>query len=262
MSGTLALNRSRNALKAVLVLAALAPAAPSSAADAKVKTIRLSDGVYTKPFDIAGNGKTRVVIIGNETNPEKVVIDVRGKDAVRVRKATLQISGVEFRTTDSFAQLLAEDRGEIEFSKVRFGLGGRQIVAEQGGRIRATGNYDIVVGGHMHLLANGGVIELTGNTVITLHSVFFRAFFAGATAGGLINIEPGASFSGLASASKFHVRDYGRISSGGLGVSGLPGGWPGLIDDLGEYDALRPSHKYTGAPTAPTAVFREPPARP
>ena len=233
----------KHALKAMFLLASLALAAPAAAADVKVKTINLSDGVYTEPFDIVGDGKTRVVIIGNEKNPERVVIDIKGKNAVRVRKAALRIRGVEFRTTDSFAQLLAGDRGEIEFENVRFGLGGRHIVADQGGRIRATGNYDIVVGGQLHLMANGGVIELENGIVVTLHSVVFRSFFAGATAGGLIAIEPGASFSGLASASKFHVRDYGKISSGGLGVAGLPGGWPGLIDDLGEYDALRPEQK-------------------
>jgi hypothetical protein len=47
----------------------------------------------------------------------------------------------------------------------------------------------------------------------------------------LINIEPGVSFSGIASAVKFHVQEHGRINFGGLGIAGLPGGWPGVIDD-------------------------------
>jgi hypothetical protein len=74
--------------------------------------------------------------------------------------------------------------------------------------------------------------------VVTLHNAAFLAYFAGANQSGLIDIEPGVSFSGLASATKFHVQD-GRINSGGLGVNGLPGGRPGVIDSLGEYDALR-----------------------
>lgn len=230
-------------MKAILVLVSLALATSSSAAGVKVKTIHLKDGIHTKPLDIVGDGKTRVVIVGNNKHPEKVVLDVKGTDAVRVRKAVVRISGVEFRSTQSFAQLLAEDGGEIEFSNVRFGFGGKHITANPGGRIRATGNYDIVVGGLTHLHARGGVIELKSNIVVTLHNAVFLAGFAGANVGGLINIEPGVSFSGLASAHKFSVRDHGRISSGGLGVAGLPGGWPGVIEDTGEYDELRAVQK-------------------
>jgi hypothetical protein len=183
-------------MKALFLLAALALATPNDAAAADEKTIRLKDGIHTEPLEIVGDGRTRVVIVGNEKNPEKVVIDVKGSDAVRVRNATVRISGVELRSTDLFAELHAEDGGNIEFSNIRFGLGGQQIVAEKGGRVRAAGNYDIVVGGMSHLHARGGVIELERNIVVTLHSVVFRAGFAGAHRGGLINIAPGVSFSG------------------------------------------------------------------
>ncbi len=230
-------------MKAMFLLAGLALAMPELATAADVKTINLPDGIHTTPIDIVGDDNTRVIIVGNEKNPERVVIDVKGSDAVRVRNAAVRISGVELRSTELFAELHAEDGGNIEFSNVRFGLGGRHIVAEQGGRIRATGNYDIVVGGTSHLHARGGVIELNQKIVVTLHSVVFRAHFAGASAGGVLNIEHGVSFAGLASASKFHVRDHGRINSGGLGVAGLPGGWPGVIEDTGEYDDLRAVQK-------------------
>jgi hypothetical protein len=121
-------------MKAILLLASLALATPSFAADVKVKTIHLEDGIHTGPLDIVGDGKTRVVIVGNVEHPEKVVIDVKGTNAIRVRKAAVRISGIELQTTESFAQLLAEDGGEIEFSNVRFGLGGKHITANPGGR--------------------------------------------------------------------------------------------------------------------------------
>jgi len=82
------------------------------------------------------------------------------------------------------------------------------------------------------------VIELQSNIVVTVDNAVFLAYFAGTNLGGSINIEPGVSFSGIASTTKFHVRDHGRINSGGLGVAGLPGGRPGVIEDSGEYDSL------------------------
>lgn len=223
-------------MKVMLLLASLALLTPNSPAEAKVKTIHLKDGLHTKALDIVGDGKTRVVIVGNAKHPEKVVLDVKGANAIRVRKAVVRISGVELRSTESFTQLLAEDGGEIEFSNVRFGLGGKQVTAGSGGRISAAGNYDIVVGGLAHMHAHGGTIELKRSIVVTLHNTVFLAFFAGASSGGLINIEPGVTFAGTASATKFHVRDRGRINSGDLGIAGLPGGRPGVIEDTGEYE--------------------------
>lgn len=232
-------------MKAILLLALLAFPTPGSAAGVTVKTIHLKDGLYTKPFDIVGDRNTRVEIVGNDKHPEKVVIDVKDSDAVRVRKAFVRISGVELRTTKAFSQLYAADGGEIEFSNVRFGLGGKQIATDPGGRIRAVGNYDVAVGGLLHMLAGGGVIELKSNIVVTLHNTVFLAYFAGATMGGLINIEPGVTFAGIASATKFHVRNQGQINSGGLGVAGLPGGSPGVIEGSGQYDALRSEEQKT-----------------
>lgn len=233
-------------MKAILLLATLVIATvgwppPGAAAGAEARVIRLTDGVHTQPIDIVGDSTTRVIIVGNEKNPEKVVVDVKGAPAIRVRHATVTVSGVELRSTASFPQLLADDEGVIEFSNVRFSFGGQQITARERGRIRATGDYSIVVGGQTHLMASrGGVIELARNIVVTVDNAVFLSFFAGASMYGAINIEPGVSFSGIASTTKFHVQNFGRIDSGGLGIEGLPGGRPGVIETGGEYD--RKSH--------------------
>ena len=232
-------------MKAILLLTSVLVATvgwsdPGSAAGAETRVIRLTDGVHTQPIDIVGDGTTRVTIVGNTKNPEKVVVDVKGAPAIRVRKAIVTVSGIELRTTEFFAQLLAEDDGVIEFSNVRFSFGGHQVAARERGRIRATGNYSIVVGGQTHLHASrGGLIELASNIVVTLDNAVYLAFFAGSSMYGAINIEPGVSFAGIASTTKFHVQTHGRIDSGGLGIAGLPGGQPGVIETGGEYDRLR-----------------------
>jgi len=75
--------------------------------------------------------------------------------------------------------------------------------------------------------------------VVTLHDAVFLTYFAEANRDGLIDIDRGVSFSGIASTAKFHVEDYGRINSGGLGIDGLPGGRPGVIEVSGEFDSMR-----------------------
>ncbi|MBR1120117.1 hypothetical protein JQ628_01230 [Bradyrhizobium lablabi] len=227
-------------LLASLLFTAVGLTATESLADVETRVIKLADGVHTDPIDIEGDGATRVTIVGNDKNPEKVIVDVKGAPAIRVRKAIVTVSGVELRSTQSFPQLLAEDEGTIEFSNVRFSYGGQQVSARNGGRVRATGNYSIVVGGLTHLLAvRGGVIELAKNIVVTMDNAVYLAFFAGTNHYGVISIEPGVKFSGIASTAKFHVQNHGRISSGGLGIEGLPGGLPGVIETGGEYDGMR-----------------------
>lgn len=227
-------------LLSTLVLAAAGWPAATSAAGVDAKVIRLADGKHAEPIDIVGDGTTRVVIVGNEKHPENVVVDVKGAPAIRVRNAHVTVSGIELRTTLSFPQLLAEEDGVIEFSNVRFSFGGQHATARNLGRIRATGNYSIVVGGQTHLLASrGGVIELANDIVVSIDNAVFLAFFAGATSFGTISIGPGVSFSGNASTTKFHVQKFGRIDSGGLGIAGLPGGWPGVVETGGEYDGIR-----------------------
>lgn len=227
-------------LLTALVLAMAGWPAAGAAAGLDARVIRLADGRHTEPIDIVGDGNTRVVIVGNEKHPENVVVDVKGAPAIRVRNATVKVSGIELRSTLSFPQLLAEDDGVIEFSNVRFSFGGQQVTARDRGRIRATGNYSIVVGGQTHLLAaRGGLIELANDIVVTIDNAVFLAFFAGATNYGAISIGPGVSFSGNASTTKFHVQKFGRIDSGGLGIDGLPGGWAGVVETGGEYDGIR-----------------------
>jgi hypothetical protein len=227
-------------LLASVLIGTVGWSAPGASVGGETRVIQLPDGVHTQPIDIVGNGTTRVSIVGNTKNPEKVVVDVKGAPAIRVRKAIVTVSGIELRSTEFFPQLLAENDGVIEFSNVRFSFGGHQIEAREQGRIRATGNYSIVVGGQSHLLATrGGVIELASKIVVTLDNAVYMAFFAGATSYGVINIEPGVSFAGIASATKFHVRTHGRIDTGGLGIAGLPGGRPGVIEAGGEYDRMR-----------------------
>lgn len=239
-------------MKAILLLVSLLVAtvgwpAAGSAAGAEARVIRLADGKQTEPIDIVGDGTTHVIIVGNEQNPEKVVVDVKGAPAIRVRKATVTVSGIELRSTEHFPQLLAEDDGVIEFSNVHFSYGGQQVTARERGRIRATGNYSIVVGGQTHLLAlRGGAIELARNIVVTLDNAVFLSFFAGASAYGSIQFESGVSFSGVASTTRFHAQKFGRIDTGGLGIEGLPGGRPGIIETGGEYDGMRDVPKTAG----------------
>jgi hypothetical protein len=198
--------------------------------------IQVADGTYSAGLLAAGTwaGAGPVAIVGNNTTPSNVVINVTGNNAIKIKNAYVTISGIKFITAASFGQVVAYDGGDISISNVEFsGSTGQHITAVNGGRVHITGNYKISGGGESHWHANtGALIEVLNSAVITLTGTpAFSAYFAGAAYDGKIVIGGGVSFSGAATGPKWLAHNFGKIDTSGLGCSSLPGSIPGSFSD-------------------------------
>lgn len=203
-------------------------------------TINVADGTYTAPLLISGAwaGAGPITIVGNNSTPANVLLSVTSANGIQVKNANITISGMEIRTTTAGDCLLAYDGGEISFSTMRFGAcAGSHLTAQFGGRIHGIGSYTISGSAvsHLHAFARG-YISLVGLTVTLTGTPAFSAYFAG-VADASMGMS-GVTFSGAATGKRFLSHDCGRIDTGGLGISGLPGSIAGTFDTWGQYDGV------------------------
>lgn len=167
-----------------------------------------------------------VFIVGNQTNPENVIISVtNGSCLTASNGATIKIGWVELRTTTSGQCLLAVYGGNISFQSVRFGASAdTHISAGYAGVVASNGNYSIVgsaVNSHLHCFNNG--LILTNSITVTLTGTpSFGAYFCGVAYGGQVQAI-GVTYSGSATGPRYLAHRVAGIETGGGGASYFPG---------------------------------------
>ena len=203
--------------------------------------ISVADGTYTAGLTASGSwmGAGPIAITGNVASPGNVIINTGAANALTFQNVAVSLSGMELRTSGTFAGLVAKRGGDVSFSSMRFGGDGtgQHMTATVGGRFHCLGPYQIVSGAQSHVHAfNRGFIDAPfGSCVGTLIGTpNYTSYFAGVSDGDID--FTGWTFSGPATGQKFFAHDGGRIKSGGLGLSGLPGSLPGSLRVLGQFD--------------------------
>lgn len=208
--------------------------------------INVADGTYSSPVVLSGPPvKTGTLsIVGNTGTPANVIFTTTSASAISCTNANVTLSGFELRTTGGFAEVLAGPGCDVYLSNLRFGaaLLGDHINAFDGGRVHITGSYSITGGAGYHWHARvGGRIETGLGVAATITLSGTPAFsnnFAGVNFGQIYLYPSTVTFSGSATGPRFLVHNLGRLESGGLGISGLPGNAIGLLQSGGEYDDL------------------------
>jgi hypothetical protein len=205
-------------------------------------TIQLGAGTYTLTTQlilksIVGSGS--VIIIGDETTPTNVIVDVvscSAFTAISIPYTIYKLRGMQIRssTANGGSGILSSTNSNIEFQNLNFGAGlGQQIRADDGGRIKCTGNYTISGGGMNHLVGVNGLIRIQAVTVtVTGTPAFTDAFInAGYNSTCVVN---SITFSGSATGVRYIVASNSVVFCGGVSTY-FPGGTAGSTATGGQY---------------------------
>ena len=205
-------------------------------------TIQLGAGTYTLTTQlilksIVGSGS--VIIIGDETTPTNVIVDVvscSAFTAISIPYTIYKLRGMQIKssTANGGSGILSSTNSNIEFQNLNFGAGlGQQIRADDGGRIKCTGNYTISGGGMNHLVGVNGLIRIQAVTVtVTGTPAFTDAFInAGYNSTCVVN---SITFSGSATGVRYIVASNSVVFCGGVSTY-FPGGTAGSTATGGQY---------------------------
>lgn len=204
--------------------------------------ISIADGTDSAGLIAVGAwmGAGHISITGNVGSPGNVIISTGAANALTVQNVAVTLSGMELRTSGSFAGLVSKNGADVSFSNMRFGGDGtgQHMTATNGGRIHCIGNYQVVAGGQSHIHAfNRGFFDapLGGCSATLVGTPNFTSYFAGVSDGD-IDFTGWTPAGTAATGPKFFAHDGGRIKSGGLGMAALPGNLPGSQRVLGQFD--------------------------
>lgn len=194
-------------------------------------TIDVGNGTYTDPLfkERPHVGHGIVTIVGDETTPANVLIDVTGNGVQMYNGAAIRVNGVKIEATAR--GLYAAWGGHIFFQNVDFGACGSFQIRAAAGEVSATGDYTISGGAPSHWAAHiGGAINVVSHTVTLTGTPAFSTAFAYTETGGSIEAHDN-TFSGSATGSRFRVLVGGFIwvGSGVDPNSYLPGNSAGLV---------------------------------
>ncbi len=164
-------------------------AAYSIDARGSVVQIRIADGTYAEGVNIYGrpvgafdNGDQPLRIIGNETNPENVVINPTGQDAVRIGdKATVLLAGLAIGTTTSGTGLLVSNGAQVHHRNLRFLACATETIGAFGHcSVIAIGNTTVVgaSGGFVHA-TNKAIVGFSGRTLTFVGTPTFTTYLWG-----------------------------------------------------------------------------------
>jgi len=200
--------------------------------------INAADGTYAQQI-IANevfHGRGTVSIVGNSGSPQNVVIVPASGNAISCVRTRLAVTDVEIRAPGAGSVGVFCQVGELSLSNVRFGACAvAHIQADTLGVINA-GNYAIVGASGSHLRAAAmGLIGLQSGVITVSGTPAFSAAFATALDLGLIEANPGSSFSGAATGQTYNARTNAVINTNAGGPNFFPGNVSGAVFTGGQY---------------------------
>lgn len=212
-------------------------------------TIQVRSGTFTTSTGLVakhGVGTGSITIIGDETTPSNVVLATNGAMTTstgcmlaRAMATTYKLKGVTLSSTatGTVFGILSSAGSYIEFQNVVFGSGMIQhLRAEDGGSIKATGNYSITSGGNSHYeLIGPSTIRVQNVTVTLTGTPAFATAFATSNRLGFL-IASGITFSGSATGTRYSASENGIITTLGAGANYFPGNAAGSTATGGQYN--------------------------
>lgn len=199
-------------------------------------TIQVADGTYTgaNAFKtLVGAGQC--IIQGNSGTPANVLIDVTSSDAFAGSgwRGSYKIKDMKIQVTTAGNGIVVNGKGGyVEFTNIVFGAAPQaQLRADQGGTIKAVGNYSIVAGGERHWNASyQSLIYVVSTTITITGTPAFSSQFANSTTSVILCASN--TYSGSATGVRYSANLNGAINSGG---GTLPGNSAGSTATGGQY---------------------------
>lgn len=164
-------------------------AAYSIDAKGAIAEIRIADGTYAEGINIYGrlvgaydNGDQPFRIIGNEANPQNVVIRPADLDAFRIGdKATALLAGVTIGTTGSGNGIFASNHALLWHRNCRFeAVAGETFATTTGAKVYAIGPTTVVGASSAFVHStNKSIVGFGGQTLTFVGSLTFSTYLWG-----------------------------------------------------------------------------------
>lgn len=193
-------------------------------------TINIANGTYAVTEAIRlGSAYTNgaLIIVGNDSNPENVVITSSVSTCIEVNNAGIywQLSGVTLECSFSGGSgLRVADHGRINISNMRFNAcTTHQIAVENNAFVNIGGNCAVTGGAADHwYLRNNGHIRSSAAYTLTGTPSFSTAFL---NAKSLSNcVITGSTFTGSATGTRYSITGNSILILSGLTLPGNAGG--------------------------------------
>jgi hypothetical protein len=159
-------------------------------------TIQVGAGTYAAGVQLKNcigvGGSESVIILGNETNPETVIINPTGASCFLDPTDTFwNIRGLKLQATGAGTYGFKCSYRGLAFQNIEFGaVGMHQIgVIAKTALVRATGNMKVSGGGICFAYCEGGHIELGGKTIVFSGSPAYTGSFITCNYIGLVRIH-------------------------------------------------------------------------
>lgn len=201
-------------------------------------TINIADGTYTDAVELPPlNGNKAVTLLGNESTPANVHLNVAGAAALSCLGAgSWVLSGLKFSCTGGSGLDLSRE-AVCAANAVEFGAcTDYHVLVRRGGAIRLTGT-PLRITGNAKAFARvygGGQLECLAQTVTLIGTPAFSEAFVIATRCGTQDWT-GSSFTNTATGTRYDVTLNGVIVSPAGGATDFPGDGAGTAATGGQY---------------------------
>jgi hypothetical protein len=204
-----------------------------------VVTIDVGNGTYTDPVTLKSLVGGDAIIIGDETTPSNVLIDITGSSCFSADgvMSPWDLRGMKLQSTVSqSAGINALSGSVVRFQNIDFGAQGSYDILIIGvAVVRATGNYTISAGKSYHCaIFQNGVFRAQFNTVTLSGTPAWGNSFLLVDSSSVAVVN-GVTYSGAATGKRYDITLNGVIQTGGGGASYLPGDVAGTEATGGQY---------------------------
>ena len=198
-------------------------------------TIQVGDGTWTAPVSVAQTINGALVITGNATTPDNVLISLTGGSCISASGSTTRVfvEHAKLQTT-GISALVAQRGATITGSNLTFGACGyAHVAATSQGQLIVWGACRIVGGAPSFANLDNGFLDATlANFTLTGTPAFTNFIFAYAMSYARIVL---ATFSGAATGKRYQVESNSYINVNAAGENYLPGNAAGTKASGGQY---------------------------
>lgn len=206
-------------------------------------TVQLANGAYapfTQSGDPIGLNTISSLTYNGSVSPGNVTISATGAACVQAADgAVFTLQGVTLTGTGASSGIQALFGGVVSFSNVAFGsMGAGLHIQANGGTVQISGNYSITGGAGYHYSTGtpGGLINnAVGSITVSLSGTpGFTGDFASASSNSAIYV-PGVTFTGSATGVRYNSAANAVIYTNAGGATFFPGDASGTTANGGQY---------------------------
>ncbi len=196
--------------------------------------INVATGTYNESVDLRDLRFIGGTLVGDEVTPANCVIQGVGNGVSAVGlNSKWFVRGFRIHAAGSYG-IYASQGSQIQYRSVEFGsASSAQVVAENGGRAIADGDYKIVVGAPVHLFATfNSSIDIKDRQVTIVGALAFSSAFVSVQLASVLRAS-GATFVGAATGKRHDIRGLSIVDTNGVGANFFPGNVAGTTQEGG-----------------------------